>query len=628
MCIFSKRLSSNLQAWERIGAPATVRSWIVDGIDIPFLDSAPPDGYYSRPHSFSPKESAFVEGELTRLELTGALERVYDRPLCVSPIKCVTKKGGKLRLITDLSRLNHSVDAPHFQNEGINVASQLVGSGDYFVKTDLKDGFLHIPVHKSCRQYLGFEFKGTFYVWCVLPFGLSCSPYFFYKCLRPVVTFLRSQGIRIILYVDDCLIIAQRASITDHGDFVLQTFEDLGFVINYDKSILTPVTCIEFIGYVIDSLGPDGKPWVSITQARIRKLKKDISRAIAKGYIQARLLAKIAGQAITMCRAILPGKLKLRSIYALLRSRELWSDLLLIDTSAKTDLQWWLSAIDTWNGSPLSSPPVELQIWTDASDTGWGAACGQLEASGSWDLDHINRHINYKELLAVLLALQSFAFQIQGKSVQIMTDNSTTMAYLNNMGGPSALLTDLAEKVWAEALSLNVTLLASHVAGISNTHADALSRMPTQYEWMLHPTVFRYIDGLWGPHTIDRFASIATTQLPRYNSRFYDPMTQGVDALSQQDWAEHNNFVNPPFRLLPKVLAKVIQQKAYATVVAPLWPSQPWFRTLQGLLVAAPFRIRCSPQSMLQVGSIAEPLKNRRWKVYAWRIYSGRDLNR
>ena len=80
---------------------------------------------------------------------------------------------------------------------------------DYLVTADLKDGFHHIKVHMEHRTYFGFQSRGIYYQWTVLPYGHSCSPYLFCKILRHVVTYLRSQGIRVVLYVDDFLIMAQ-----------------------------------------------------------------------------------------------------------------------------------------------------------------------------------------------------------------------------------------------------------------------------------------------------------------------------------------------------------------------------------------------------------------------------------
>ena len=40
-----------------------------------------------------------------------------------------------------------------------------------------------------------------------VPFGLSCAPQVFMKVIKPVVAFLRERGIRLIIYLDDLLII-------------------------------------------------------------------------------------------------------------------------------------------------------------------------------------------------------------------------------------------------------------------------------------------------------------------------------------------------------------------------------------------------------------------------------------
>ena len=119
-------------------------------------------------------------------------------------------------------------------------------------------------------------------------------------------------------------IAATRSLIIDHKDFVIQTFEELGFNINYGKSSLNPKTQVEYIGYIIDTDNVHNVPWLSIGKQRIRKLKKDINRSLQVGQISARMLAKIAGQAVSMSRAILPGKLKLRSLYRVLSTLKLY----------------------------------------------------------------------------------------------------------------------------------------------------------------------------------------------------------------------------------------------------------------------------------------------------------------
>ena len=99
----------------------------------------------------------------------------------------------------------------------------------------------------------------------------------------------------------------------------------------------------------------------------------------------------------------------------------------------------------------------------------------------------------------------------------------------------------------------------------------------------------------------------------------YAPYT--TDAMLQS-WTRENNFVNPPFRMISQILNKIHQEQCDATLIAPLWPSAPWFPLL--LRLASDYFF-VNPQSILpatQSGS-AEPLKNK-WTIVACRI-SGRS---
>ena len=436
---------------------------------------------------------------------------------------------------------------------------------------------------------MGISFEKRYYVWQVLPFGLSASPYFFCKTIRPVIEYLRLHGLRITSYVDDFILMAQELCIQSHKVVLLDTLCKLGWAINYDKSSLQPEESKTYIGYKITT---GDKPTLRIPNERIYKLRKDVKRILTHNTVNARMLARVAGQCISMAKAVLPAKLLLRNAYRLLASKTSWSDTLVLDMNTRKDLEWWVQALSTWNGAPIQTRPIDLQMETDASMSGWGAhikGTSQL-AAGFWNDRLAQMPSNYRELMAVLMALKSFNFH-PGSSVQVLTDNVTTMAYINQLGGPSPALSQLAKAVWLEAYDKELTLSAKHLQGILNVKADSLSRLPQHYEWQLHKGLFHYLDQIWGPHTIDRLATMSNSQLPKYNSRYADPYTGGVDALAQQDWGRHNNFVNPPFRLIARVLQVIETQVAQATLIAPRWPAQPCFQKLVTLTIAPPIRL-------------------------------------
>ena len=66
------------------------------------------------------------------------------------------------------------------------------------------------------------------------------------------------------------------------------------------------------------------------------------------------------------------------------------------------------------------------------------------------------------------------------------------------------------------------------------------------------------------------------TQLPCFNSRFWCPGTEAVDAFSVS-WAGENNWLIPPIFLIPKVLNHMVAFASHATLVVPAWPSAPFW---------------------------------------------------
>ena len=80
----------------------------------------------------------------------------------------------------------------------------------------------------------------------------------------------------------------------------------------------------------------------------------------------------------------------------------------------------------------LEQVSPQLDLWSDASDVGWGAHLGEEVASGLWAPEELDVSINVRELLAIEKALLWFAPQICGASVAIFADNATAVAYLRN----------------------------------------------------------------------------------------------------------------------------------------------------------------------------------------------------
>ena len=111
-----------------------------------------------------------------------------------------------------------------------------------------------------------------------------------------------------------------------------------------------------------------------------------------------------------------------------------------------------------------------------------------------------------------------------------------------------------------------------------NDQADFLSRIFDSDDWRLSPLSFQHIDLVWGPHSVDRFANHVNAKLPRFNSRFWNPGSEGihVDAFVM-DWHGENNYACPPIRLIVRVLHHMRNCKASGSLIVPLWHSAPFW---------------------------------------------------
>ena len=250
-----------------------------------------------------------------------------------------------------------------------------------------------------------------------------------------------------------------------------------------------------------------------------------------------REIAHVAGLIVSALPAVRYLQLHYCSIefcksQALLAGRD-YDDHSCLDINSWFDLLWIIQNIATFNGKVFQEPEINLFVNSDAGLTGWGASCNGQTTGGRWSLSESNNHINFLELLAAFLALQTFVSQ-SNIHVRLKLDNTTAVSYINNMGGIRAEpLNTLAKKIWHWCMSREIWLSAQYVPGDLNAEADSASRLFSEdLEWSLHPTIFSELQStIWSPD-IDLFASRLNFKVEKYVSWHPDPGAYAVDAFS------------------------------------------------------------------------------------------------
>ena len=249
---------------------------------------------------------------------------------------------------------------------------------------DLKDAYFQIPIHQASRKFLRFVNEGTVYQFKVLCFGLATAPQVFTRVFGPVSAWAHSRGIRLLRYLDDWLILGSTEEECRQGlQALLALCHDLGIVIHMAKSDLVPKQLAKYLGMSIDSA--EARIW--LIESRIDKFRDVSAQFLAVPEPSARLWQVVLGPMASLERLVPFGRIRMRSLQ--FRLREHWSpesDLptqpVPLEPAVVEDLTWWRDAGNLLRGVPMSSPPPEMLLCTDASKVGWGAHLLDLFVSG------------------------------------------------------------------------------------------------------------------------------------------------------------------------------------------------------------------------------------------------------
>lgn len=203
---------------------------------------------------------------------------------------------------------------------------------------------------------------------------------------------------------------------------------------------------------------------------------------------------------------------------------------------------------------------------------------GPYVAQGQWSPEQAKQSSTWRELKAVGMVLESLGRKLANSRVRWLTDNQNVVRILE-VGSRKCDLQREVVKVFKLMCQYQIHIEPSWIPREENQYADYLSRIIDYDDWRLNPIVFSMLDGMFGPHTIDRFADANNTQLIRFNSRYWSPGSEAVDAFTV-NWAGENNWLCPPIGLIPRVIRYMQVCRAHGTLIVPMWESAPFWPIL------------------------------------------------
>jgi hypothetical protein len=266
---------------------------------------------------------AFVKTSLEDLLSTGALREVAEEQVQVcSGLGVAANRKGKLRLILDARYINLFDKYVPFSYEKLTDVPQYANPGDWLCLTDFKAGYHHFKVHQEDQKYLGLSFGGKFYVFTVLPFGLSSACRTYTRFMLQAYAPLRAKGLRMTTFVDDAIFIyaeLRQGWLGMRALLLLLTF--LGFCLSKGKCVTDPTKRGQYLGLMVDLEEQAFK----VPQEKAEYILEQINKVRLAGGTK-RDLASLAGLLVSVSPAVKLAPLYTRRLFQAMGELQEWGE--------------------------------------------------------------------------------------------------------------------------------------------------------------------------------------------------------------------------------------------------------------------------------------------------------------
>ena len=414
------------------------------------LDTLPNDRYYCSPIGVVPKKSDGVQ--------TG-WRVIFD-------LSCPTGRSVNDNIPQEYGRITY---------EPLQRAIEMVakaGKGAIMIKRDLKSAFRHIPVSPEDYWCLIFEWQGKYYADMFLPFGLRTSLRIFNLFSEAVHWVLEHKhGWSITHYLDDFFAVFPPTSDpAKHSATFDKVISEFGLTKAAEKD--ETGTEVMHLGFEFDS----DKMEVRLPPNKLRRAQSEVETLLTRKSISQAKLEEVLGFLSHCCQVVPLGRPFLRQLFSLLQRKTRFRRTRL-SSSVKKDLRWWQLFLSGWSSISLiqlSRPTFE--VFTDASGLkGIGGIYDNRIFASRVPSRHRPKHINWKEMYAVLHAFILWHKEWAHGSLTIISDNTAVVDGLTNKSIRGPALQPL-RTILLTAAVFDIEIKTRWIASEENVIADAASR--------------------------------------------------------------------------------------------------------------------------------------------------------
>lgn len=378
-----------------------------------------------------------------------------------SPIVLVTKPDQSIRICIDYRKLNEISLSDNYPIPRVSEVFEKIGNAKFLSQFDLTKGYYQIPLSSDTKAKSAFVTPFGLFEFNVMPFGMKTSPATFVRLMDRVLDGYPNA----VAYFDDIIIFSETwEQHLSHVKDVLEKLKSAGLTVRPSKCKLgaSEIVCL---GHIVGSgkTRPDPKKIEAMQNFPLPLTKKDLRSFLGlTGYYRQyiRNYAEITVPLTELLKNEKPNQIK-------------WN---LTETHAFQKLKEHLTTAPVLVNPDFEKPFI---LQTDASNTSLGAVLSQPLQDGEHPVAYISKKLlpreqNYstieKELLAIVWAIGSLSYYLDGRHFTVETDHNP-LVWLNKMKDKNQRLLR-----WSLALQ-PYDFEIKYRKGKQNANADSLSRI-------------------------------------------------------------------------------------------------------------------------------------------------------
>lgn len=433
----------------------------------------------------------YLKTELRENRIAGPLDSTHSGKIHVSRFGVIPKRHqpGKWRLILDLSHppgysVNDGIakELATLQYASVDDAARIIshlGKDAKLAKIDIAHAYRNIPVHPRDWHLLGMEWEGRTYIDKALPFGLRSAPKIFSAVSDTFEWILSQNGVSACLhYLDDFLTMGERQSdeCKQNLEAILSWCRTLGIPVA-DHKVEGPTSELVFLGIEFST----SDMIMRLPDEKLQRLKHTIGDWLNRKAAKKREILSIIGELVHAAKVVSAGRIFIRRMINTAHSRQNLDHWIRLNNEFHSDLYWWHMFLERWNGVSMLSTHVtrspDSTVFTDASGAwGCGATDGKHWFQCPWDEDWHHVNITVKELVPIILALGVWGKMWHNQTVLFRSDNQAVVDIIRAKTSKESMVMHLLRCMHFLCAAQDIRVAATHIAGVDNGPADALSR--------------------------------------------------------------------------------------------------------------------------------------------------------